>query len=80
MVAGSGGRAGKIERAARAKAAVNSPDSRRKQILKTLKEQERQARKATVTLEARMRQAGLKITIKTFWIISAVLGVWSSWA
>jgi tight adherence protein B len=75
MVAGSGGRAGKIERAARAGAAINSADSRRKQIIKTLKEQERQARKATVTLEARMRQAGLKINIKTFWIISAALGV-----
>ncbi|MDB5441474.1 MAG: type secretion system protein [Caulobacteraceae bacterium] len=75
MVQGSGGRAAKIERLARAKAAVNSPDSRRKQILKTLKEQERQARKATVTLEARIRQAGLVLTIQNFWIISAASGL-----
>jgi tight adherence protein B len=75
MVQTSGGRAAKIERLARAKAAINSPDSRRKQIIKTLKEQERQARKASVTLEARIRQAGLKLTIQNFWIISVVSGL-----
>jgi tight adherence protein B len=74
ILAGSGGQA-KLERAARAKSQVNSPDNRRKQILKTLKEQERQQRKATVTLDARLRQAGLKTTLQTFYLMSAGLGL-----
>jgi tight adherence protein B len=75
IVSGAGSQAGKLERAARAKSVVNNPDNRRKQILKTLKEQERQQRKATITLEARLRQAGLKTTVQTFWIISGALGL-----
>jgi len=68
--------AAKDSKAARAKAqAANDPGARRKQILKTLREQEKQAKKASVTLPARLRQAGLSITPSTFWIISGVLGV-----
>jgi tight adherence protein B len=55
--------------------AANDPGARRRAILKTLKDQERQARKASLTLESRLRQAGLTMTVKTFWIISVVIGV-----
>ncbi len=54
--------------------AANAPENRRKQILKTLKEQEKQAKKQTLTLEARLHQAGLALTVRQFWIGSAVLG------
>lgn len=74
ILAGTNGNA-KLERTARAKSQVNNPDNRRKQILKTLKEQERQQRKATVTIEARLRQAGLKATVQTFYLISVALGL-----
>lgn len=67
---------GSAERKNRAKAAaVNDPTSRRKQILKTLKDQERQARKATLTLDARLRQAGLSTSVRTFWIVSMVVAL-----
>jgi len=45
--------------AARAKALANTPDARRKQILKTLKEQDQQKKKASLTIAARLRAAGL---------------------
>ena len=51
----------KAERLRRAKAAANDPGARRKQLLKGLKEQERAQRKASVSLEAKMRQAGLDV-------------------
>ena len=50
-------------------------DDRRKQILTQLKEAERKERKARVTLQARLRQAGLALQVRTFWIISGVIGV-----
>jgi tight adherence protein B len=74
LVSTGGSRQAKLDRAKLAKQALSGPDARRKQILKTLKDQERQARKQTVTLEARMRQAGLTATVKTFWIVSGGLG------
>lgn len=49
--------------------------TRRKQILKTLKDQDRQAKKATLTLSSKLQQAGLSITVRTFWIIRVGLGV-----
>lgn len=67
-VAGSGRTAG------RAKQAVNDPSARRKQILQSLKEQERQNRKASLSLEARLIQAGLPKNVPGFWIASAVTG------
>jgi tight adherence protein B len=51
------------------------PEKRRKAILKSLKEQEKQQRKATVSLASRLQQAGLPLTVKKFWVISVVLGV-----
>ena len=59
----------------RQRVAASEPGQRRKQILKTLRDQERQQRKASFNLTARLQQAGLKITTKTFWIVSACLGV-----
>jgi len=70
-IAGGGAR----DASARAKAVANTPDARRKQILKTLKEQDRQQKKASVTIAARLRQAGLGEKVKGFWIVSAVVGV-----
>ncbi|MDG2530985.1 type II secretion system F family protein [Caulobacter endophyticus] len=66
---------GERQAAARAKVAANSPDARRKQILKTLKEQDRKQKKATLTVAARLRAAGLGENVRMFWIISGVLGV-----
>jgi tight adherence protein B len=67
---------GQLDRGARGKAsAVNDPAQRRKQLLKTLKEQERQQRKASFNLGARLQQTGLSLSIRNFWTISAVLGV-----
>jgi len=65
---------GRGERTTRARQAVNEPGTRRKQLLKSLKEQERQQRKAQLTLGARLQQAGLSITVTHFWIISGVFG------
>lgn len=50
-------------------------DQRRKQILKTLREQDRQQKKATLSIAARLQQAGLGLSVQAFWIMSAVLGV-----
>ncbi len=58
----------------RARASAPDPTQRRKQILKTLREEERRQRKATVSLNARLMQTGLKISLKMFWIVSACLG------
>ena len=66
---------GKAERLRRAKAAANDPGARRKQLLKGLKEQERAQRKASVSLEAKMRQAGLDVPVRWFWIASGALAV-----
>lgn len=61
--------------AARAKAAANPQDARRKQILKTLKEQDQQKKKASLTIAARLRAAGLGDNVRMFWIISGVVGL-----
>jgi tight adherence protein B len=61
--------------AARAKAAANTPDARRKQILKTLKEQDQQKKKASLTIAARLRAAGLGDNVQMFWIVSGVVGL-----
>jgi len=62
------------DRNARTKPAANEPGARRKQLLKSLKEQERQQRKAQLTLGARLQQAGLSITVTQFWVVSGVFG------
>ncbi len=54
---------------------VAAQDQRRKQILKTLRDQDRQQKKATLSLSARLQQAGLGISVQTFWVISVVVGL-----
>ncbi|MFN4288376.1 MAG: type II secretion system F family protein [Brevundimonas sp.] len=64
--------------AARAKAtraAANTPEARRRAIVSQLKEVERKERRARVTISARIRQAGLAMSVRTFWIISASAGL-----
>jgi tight adherence protein B len=61
--------------AAARKAAANTPEARRKQIMKQLQEADRLERKARVTLPAKLKQAGLTMKVSTFWIISVGLGV-----
>lgn len=55
--------------------AANSQEIRRKQILQTLKAQEKQQKKATLAIAARLQQAGLSLTVRSFWIFSGVFGV-----
>ncbi len=66
----------RTDRARRAKiAAAQDPGQRRKQLMKTLKDQEQRQRKAALTLTARLQQSGLSLTVPQFWIGSAVLGL-----
>ncbi len=59
----------------RTRNAVEVAGVRRKQIVQTLRAAEKQERKAKLTTESRLRQAGLKVSVRTFWIVCAVLGV-----
>jgi len=61
--------------AARKAAAANTPEARRKQILVQLQESERRERKARLTMSAKLKQAGLGLSISMFWILSGVLGL-----
>lgn len=54
--------------------AANTPEARRKQILTQLQEAERRERKARMTMSAKLKQAGLSTTLRTFIIVSVVLG------
>lgn len=72
VVAGSGKeKPGRGQRMAPAEAA----SIRRKQILDSLKANEKQQRKTRLTVDSRLRQAGLTVTVKQFWIFCAVLAV-----
>lgn len=62
------------EKASRARMAAQDAGNRRKQLLATLKEQDRLQRKASVSLVAQLQQAGLNFTVTQFWIASGVLG------
>ncbi len=46
---------------------------RRKQILQNLKTADKQERRAKLTLDSRIQQAGLSLSVRTFWVICAVL-------
>ena len=43
---------------------------RRKQILENLKASEKESRKQRLSIEAKLRQAGLSVTVRQFWIVS----------
>jgi tight adherence protein B len=58
-----------------AKDASATPEARRKQIMAQLKEAEQKDRKNRVSIGARLRQAGLSVTVRTFWIASGVVGL-----
>ncbi len=58
----------------RIRPAAQDPTLRRKALLKTLRDQDRKNRKASISLTARLQQAGLTITTRTFWITSAIVG------
>lgn len=60
---------------ARKAAAANTPEARRKQILVQLQDADRRERKARTTLAARLKQAGLTLSVRTFYIISAAVGL-----
>ncbi|MFB7879685.1 type II secretion system F family protein [Brevundimonas diminuta] len=68
---------GRAEAAASAKraAAANTPEARRKQILLQLQEVDRRERKARMTMGAKLKQAGLSLSVRTFVIISVVAGL-----
>jgi len=52
-------------------------EQRRKQIMLQLKEADRRERKARVTMEAKLRQAGIAMKVQVFWMISAGLGIFA---
>ena len=66
---------GRVDKVSRAKAAANDPGQRRKALLKTLKDEERTNRRASVNLAARLQQAGLSFGVREFWIGSGIFGV-----
>jgi tight adherence protein B len=53
---------------------ANTPESRRRQILKSLKDQERQQKKR-LTLANTLAQAGLSITVPQFWMGGGAFGL-----
>lgn len=57
------------------RAPSNVQEQRRKQILKTLREEERKSKKARFNIAAQMQQAGLGDNVRLFWILSGVVGV-----
>ena len=62
-------------RAKAAKAEANTPEARRKAIELQLKQADRQERKARMTMAAKLKHAGLNMTMKTFTLISIGAGV-----
>ena len=56
-------------------AAANTPEARRKQIMQQLQEADRRDRKARTSMASRLQQAGLGMSVRTFHIVGAVIGV-----
>jgi len=67
------GGAGKTEKIRRSTTEVAA--NRRRQIVQNLKTVDRAQRKQSLSLDARLSQAGLSASVQTFWIVSAALGV-----
>ncbi|HBV11625.1 type II secretion system F family protein [Brevundimonas diminuta] len=61
--------------AAKRAAVANTPEARRKQIMVQLREVDRRERKARMTTSAKLKQAGLELSLRTFVIISVVMGL-----
>jgi len=66
--------AGIESRDSRRKPAISAQDQRRRQVLKSLRDHDKQQKKATLTIAAKMQQAGLSDNVKGFWIISGIVG------
>ena len=60
---------------ARARAGGQDASGRRKAMLQTLKDADRKQRKATLSLGAKMQQAGISAAPRAFWIVTVVVGV-----
>ena len=54
----------------RRRPAVTAQEQRRRQLLKTLKEQDREQKKALLSISAKLKQAGLEMKVSTFWMAS----------
>lgn len=65
----------KAARLKAAKAEANTPEARRKAIEVQLKDAERKERKARMTIAARLKHAGLGLSVRSFWLISGGLGI-----
>lgn len=61
-------------KSARKGATPATPEARRKQIMSQLQQAERADRKARMTINNRLQQAGLSMKVRTFWIASGVAG------
>ena len=68
------GQRGRVPRQA-VKSASNDATLRRKQLQKTLQEQEKKRRAAAFDAGTKLRQAGLTLSVKAFWLGSGGLGV-----
>ena len=58
-----------------ARAPAQDAGQRRKQILKTLQEQEKKKRAAMFDVSAKLRQAGLTLSLKVFWLAGGGFGL-----
>jgi tight adherence protein B len=67
------GATGKVEKVRRTTVEVAA--TRRRQIVQNLKTVDRAERKQSLSLDARLSQTGLSMSIQTFWIASAALAV-----
>jgi len=61
--------------AAKRAAVANTPEARRKQIMVQLREVDRRERKARMTTSAKLKQAGLELSLRTFVVISVAMGL-----
>lgn len=75
LTGGLSGARAEATAAAKRAAAANTPEARRKQILLQLREVDRRERKARMTMGARLKQAGLNLSVRTFVIISVASGL-----
>jgi tight adherence protein B len=67
------GAVGKAEKVRRS--AIDTSANRRRQIVQNLKTVDRAQRKQSLGLDSRLHQAGLALSVQTFWILSVALGV-----
>jgi tight adherence protein B len=64
-----------VREVGRRRPAATAQEQRRKQILKTLKDQDREQKKALLSISAKLRQAGLGMKVSSFWMLSGGLAL-----